>query len=557
LKNLIYSTCRILFLSFIFMVLGNINLFADDPKRVAILPFKMNAQKDLTFLRDGIYDMLASRLSRAGKVQVVERKETENALETITGSVTQEGAQKTGKKLKADFVLFGSLTVFGNSISIDAKMIDISGKKPMLTFYEQSQSMDEVIGRINMIASNINDKIFGIKTATAAPPPASSTPAPDSQKRDIHAHPETLLKGEVTGEEPPLQGRQNPLLGEHGRARELSTKFWKSHNFKSFLHGLALGDVDKDGKVETVVAGAHSIRIYRYENRRLIKIEEIKESKYLYFIGVDIADINNNGYPEIFVTSLSLGKNNVRSFVLEYNGKRYVKIADGMPWYFRVVKLPDKMPILLGQKNTGGGPFAAGAIHQMNWENSNYVPSVQILKSARVSVLGAALGDLMNSGDDLVLAYTKTDRLKIFTAGGGEEWTGSDRLGGSTLYYVLPSVDPGIENRQYLSTRVAIYDMDKDGKNEIIAVKNKEMAGSLLKSFRRFTKANFVSLSWDGLGLVPNWKTRQISGHIRDFSIGDFDNDGKNELVAGVVIKEGTTVVTSPKSTIVAYEIEK
>ncbi|NNL41537.1 MAG: hypothetical protein HKO79_03520 [Desulfobacterales bacterium] len=549
-KNLIQSTCRFLLFSFIFMLFTNMSLSAADPERLAIIPFKMNAQNDLTFLKNGIYDMLASRLSTAGKVQVVGRKETEKALEMVTEPINEEAARRTGEKLKADFVLFGSLTVFGNSISIDAKMINVSGKKPVLTFFEQSQSIDEVIPRINMIASNINDKIFGLKTATATSPPATATPTPEGPKKDIHAHPETLLKGEAIE-----QGRDNSLLVEHGSTRELSTKFWKSHNFKTFLHGLALGDIDQDGKVETVVAGARSIRIYRYENRRLVKIQEIKESKYLYFIGIDIADINQNGYPEIFITSLSLSKNSVRSFVLEYNGKKYVKIADGMPWYFRVVKMPDKKPVLLGKKNSGKGPFAAGAVYQMNWENSDYVPSVQILKSARVSVLGATMGDSMNSGDDLVLAYTKTDRLKIFSAGGGEEWTGSDRLGGSTLHYLLPRTEPSVENRQYLSMRVTICDMNQDGKNEVIAVKNEDISGYRLKSFRKFTKANFISLSWDGLGLVPDWRTRQISGHIRDFAVGDFDNDGKDELVAGVVIKEGTTVATSPKTTIIAYEI--
>jgi TolB-like protein len=557
LKNLINSTCRILFLSFIFIIFANINLFADEPDKVAIIPFKMNAQNDLTFLQNGIYDMLASRLSRADRVQIVGREETDKALEAITGPINEGAARQTGEKLNADFVLFGSLTVFGNSVSIDAKMVDVSGKKPTLAFFNQSQGMDEVIGRINIIARDINEKIFGIKTAVATPPPASSAPATESPERDIHAHPETLLKGEVTGEEMPLQGRQNSLFVEDGRAREISSKFWKSHNFKSFLNGLALGDVDKDGKVETVVAGARSIRIYRYENRRLIKLEEINESKYLYFIGVDIADINQNGYPEIFVTSLNSGKNSVSSFVLEYNGRKYVKIIDDVPWYFRVVKMPDKRPVLLGQKNTGGGPFAAGAIHEMTWENSEYIPSLQVLKAGQVSVMGATMGDAMNSGDDHVLAYTKRDRLKIFSAGGGKEWTGSDRLGGSTLYYQLPKVDPGTENKQYLPMRVAICDMNKDGKNEVIAVKNQEMAGSLFKDFRKFEKANFVSLSWDGLGLVLNWKTRTISGHIRDFAIGDFDNDGKDELVAGVIIKEGSIVLTSPKSTIVAYEIGK
>ena len=556
-KNLIHSTCKILFLSFIFIILANIHLLAEEPKRVAIIPFKMNAQNDLTFLKDGIYDMLVSRLSKANKVQVVGREETEKALESVTGPVNEESVRQTGKKLNADFVLFGSLTVFGNSVSIDAKMVDVSGKKPTLAFFDQSQGMDEVIGRINMIAGNINEKVFGIKTAVATPPPASSAPDTENPVRDIHAHPDTLLKGEETVEEPSLQDRQNSLIVEDGRAREISTKFWKSQNFKSFLNGLALGDVDKDGKVETVVVGAHSIQIYRYENRRLHKIEEINESKYLSFIGVDIADINQNGYPEIFVTSLSLGKNSVSSFVLEYNGRKYVKIIDGAPWYFRVVKMPDKRPVLLGQKNTGGGPFAAGAIHEMTWENSEYLPSAQVLKAGQISVMGAAMGDAMNSGDDHVVAYTKTDRLRIFNAGGGEEWTGSDRLGGSTLYYILPKTEPGTVNRQYLPMRVAICDMNKDGKKEVIAVKNHEMAGSLLKDFRKFEKANFASFSWNGLGLVLDWKTRTISGHIRDFAIGDFDNDGKDELVAGVVIKEGSIVLTSPKSTIIAYDIGK
>ena len=551
LKNLFNSTFRILFLSLIFSIFANINLFADEPDRVVIIPFKMNAQEDLTFLKDGIYDMLASRLSRAGKVQVVGREETEKALETVTGPVNEISAIETGEKLNSDFVLFGSLTVFGNSVSIDAKMVDVSGNRPSLAFFNHSQGMDEVIPRINIIAGDINEKVFGIKTTVATPPPASSTPSPGSPEKDIHAHPETLLKSEITGE-----GRQNLQFVEDGRSRELSTKFWKSRNFKSFLNGLALGDVNKDGKVETVVAGTNSIRIYRYENRRLLKVEEINESKNLYFIGLDIADINQNGYPEIFITSLSSGKNSVSSFVLEYNGNKYVKIIDNVPWYFRVVKMPDKGPVLLGQKNRGGGPFAAGAIHEMTWENSEYLPSVQILK-ARVSVLGVAMVDAMNNSDDLVIAYTKLDRLRVFNTSSSGEWTGSDRLGGSTLYYLLPKTEPGTENRQYFPMRVVICDMNKDGKNDVIAVKNHEMAGSLLKDFRKFTKTNFVSLSWDGLGLALNWKTRTISGHIRDFAIGDFDNDGKDELVAGVIVKEGSIVLTTPKSTIIAYEIGK
>jgi hypothetical protein len=77
-----------------------------------------------------------------------------------------------------------------------------------------------------------------------------------------------------------------------------------------------------------------------------------------------------------------------------------------------------------------------------------------------------------------------------------------------------------------------------------------------LEKFRKFTSGHIESLSWDGLGLNTTWKTRKISGFIRDFAVGDFDNDGKIELVAAVILDEGSVVLLGkPKSTIIAYEL--
>jgi len=38
------------------------------PKTVAVLPFAMNSPRDLTFLQNGLFSMLSSRLSDPGKV---------------------------------------------------------------------------------------------------------------------------------------------------------------------------------------------------------------------------------------------------------------------------------------------------------------------------------------------------------------------------------------------------------------------------------------------------------------------------------------------------------
>jgi hypothetical protein len=71
-----------------------------------------------------------------------------------------------------------------------------------------------------------------------------------------------------------------------------------------------------------------------------------------------------------------------------------------------------------------------------------------------------------------------------------------------------------------------------------------------------FTKTQIEAFTWDGLGLRPIWKTRIIKGYIQDYTVGDIDNDGQDELVAALVIKEGRGIVlTETKSTVIAYDL--
>ena len=98
-------------------------------------------------------------------------------------------------------------------------------------------------------------------------------------------------------------------------------------------------------------------------------------------------------------------------------------------------------------------------------------------------------------------------------------------------------------------------DINRDGKPEILIARHDELARNMLKDFRSFSKARIESLGWDGLGLVPVWKTRTFSGRASDFTVGDFDNDGMDELVIAVVAKEGAIAFTSAKSSLIAFDL--
>ena len=49
-------------------------------KTVAIVPFKINADRDMNYLRDGVADMLSSRIHKAGEFEELSRQTVEKAL---------------------------------------------------------------------------------------------------------------------------------------------------------------------------------------------------------------------------------------------------------------------------------------------------------------------------------------------------------------------------------------------------------------------------------------------------------------------------------------------
>lgn len=128
--------------------------------RVAILPFAMNTPANLNYLQSGIRDMLSSRLSWEGKVKVVDKSEADRAVRGAK-EISQSEALRIGAGLKADYVLYGSITSTGQSVSIEAKMAPVSGKTEPVSFYGQTKSLDEVMPQVDLFAQQINQKIFG------------------------------------------------------------------------------------------------------------------------------------------------------------------------------------------------------------------------------------------------------------------------------------------------------------------------------------------------------------------------------------------------------------
>ncbi len=136
---------------------------AEKPVKILILPFNIHSEKNLSFLREGIEDMLSTRLTLENKIIPISREQTRQVIKDISEPIDQKIALSLGEKLQADYVIYGSLTVLGDSISTDAKFLDTRKNENVAAFYETGENNSDVIFHINRFAAQVNEKVFGRK----------------------------------------------------------------------------------------------------------------------------------------------------------------------------------------------------------------------------------------------------------------------------------------------------------------------------------------------------------------------------------------------------------
>ena len=77
--------------------------FSAEPKKLAILPFTMNSDRDLNFLREGIMDMLSSRLAWKDKLYILEKGVVKKAVSAVPGPMNEANALQIGKVLGSEY----------------------------------------------------------------------------------------------------------------------------------------------------------------------------------------------------------------------------------------------------------------------------------------------------------------------------------------------------------------------------------------------------------------------------------------------------------------------
>jgi TolB-like protein len=489
---------------------------AKAPKRVAILPFTINAERDVSFLRDGIMDMLSSRLLTKGEMEVVEKQIVQKKLAQFTGPLNRERATLIGKALQADYVIFGSLTVIGENVSIDATVLDVAENEELVTASKQSKGMDEVIPTVNQFAQEINKKIMG-KVVAGAPVSPQATEAP-------------RRPGGLIDETESIKGKEAGYV----------------QRFDVQIVGLDVGDVDGDGKNDLVFIDTNTVYIYKWVDKSFRKWRALKGRWSPYYAYVSVADLDRNGNAEIYVSNPDgVG---ISSLVLEWDGSSFKKISKGQPWFFRVTDIPGKGKTLIGQKREMGGGFL-GDVQLLKREGNRFVSAWPVKLPRFGNVFNFAFMDLEGRGKTHTIMLDSSEYLRLYDPQGEKVWISEEKFGGTYTF-----MDTNEEERIYFPSPIYLTDADGDGEHEVMVCKNDSYISRLFSRLRSFSGGALHFMTWDQLGLSMRWKSRKQPGPIVGYRLVDVDNDGLPELVVASVTRQGATF-RKPRSQVVVFDL--
>jgi len=201
-----------------------------ETRKIAIVPFQINSSKDISYIKNGVFQMLSSRLTWKEALLVATEKEVKeslvrsSALNAGPKKVTNVRVSNSTSDIKrselvsqlaadtgSDYVIQGSITEFAGAFSVDATVFNIRQNSSQ-SFFTQAETPEKIIPGVEILSAKINMDIFNRKSSALARIDEEKN---SSSLNNIRANPEKMMP--------------QPTLQQSEKKRPF-WKFWSKDN---------------------------------------------------------------------------------------------------------------------------------------------------------------------------------------------------------------------------------------------------------------------------------------------------------------------------------------
>ena len=512
---------------------------AAETKTYAVAPFTVHGPEKYQYLSQGAQSMLESRMNWPGHLAPQDKAKTSAALAKAPGS--EADAKKALSAVNVDYLAYGSITVSGDQASVDISVIGRDGKKWPKNF---TTKLSDLISAMERAAQSLNNEIFKRPSASgAAGGQTINQMNPDFVVNQTSENQKTYL---------------NPNFRYAGPAE--TPGVWRSQSIPIVSSGIAIDDLNGDGKNEVVIMAKDSIETYAFKDRQLMPIARYPVSPNLKLLKVSTLDINGDGKAEIIVSASYFKE--PRSFVLSLEGNQLKELYKDIKLYMNVAQVPpDYTRQLVGSKGDPKELFAQG-VHNVIFSGGQPMLSTKLSLPSKANPFNFAY--LPEKSGYKVLLNDDRDHIVVYTAKGErvaateEEYCGS-AIGLEFDPLMAPMEKPKTDHLwtyYYIPLPMIVANLDKDERYEVLVSKNISLAAQFFETFRTFSQGEIHALYWDGVGMNLLWKTRRIKGTVTGYALADIDNDGQKELVVCLNTWPGAVGVYARRTIVLAYKLD-
>ena len=513
----IFSKFSIIYLAFLLFLVLSLPFKAHSSDKLLVLfPMAMYADQSKSYLKQGIKVMLMSRLSGGG-IDITSDEVLEPLLDgkEKDGVISKKKAEDITRILKADYAVFGSITAVGDGYSLDLSLIELIKDKSRLTRVSEAADGNQFIPKMADVAYQIRAIIEGKEIST----------------QKMAGHPGILPEGETAkGLFSRLQRDKQGSTVEKGlffrptrEAQGLKPTGRISLNMS--VMAFDMGDLDGDGKAELVLLNHKRVFIYTKKRETFVLRDSLKSNLGEDFLKVSVGDVNNNGRAEIYL--MSCFGERARTSVYEWTGgfKRLFRQTG----HIQAVRYPGGGKSLLLFQGTKMNNFFSGRIYYMNYDKGGRLTRGEKLPKIKdIQFYTLTLFDINKDGKTEFLGLGKGSTLHVWDERGKLLWRDDKKVGGTNnaIRLGLRTEPGGLKPRIFFNSRLLVTDIDGDGNNEVLVIKNIPLIGHMVE-FKVFNESNLIAYRIDGTSLIPTWTTRDIN-----YCLTDMQAEGKTLFLA-------------------------
>ncbi len=315
-------------------------------------------------------------------------------------------------------------------------------------------------------------------------------------------------------------------------------ELWRSESIKHEAVGLAVGDVEGDGKKEVVVAYRDQIEVFKWNGQKLESLAIFKSRAYGNYLAVETADVDGAGHDKIFASLFIEGIKRSRTVVLEYAQGALHEVAH-MGGFVRALEHAGGQRELLWQDMSMARELrirqpAAVVKKDKKFAEGNPIKLPRALNDDQL--FGYAWGDWDGDGAEDFAFLQSGERLRILFK--GAKWSSNEVYGGTQADFGWEDEQVGSIYPRLLSLKTAA------GKMQLLVPHNIPVTPIRFARLKIYKDSELFAMGWNGLEMTPMWKI-PVAGALADYGLGDAMGRGSPQLWIAAVGAGDKTVLLS------------